>query len=145
MALIPVGSDLKGKNMAFRITRKVELASCSQNIDFGALLDHKTTIGDREFAYAGWFGPNGKTDPIVAAFTADPGKSKAGDTEKPSFHIFIEVDGQLMELAVAFKKEAKSGNTYYSGQTTGTPKINFAIFPHSSKSAGDTPIDPDEF
>jgi len=146
MGLIPTGQDITGSTMAFRLSRKVELASCTQTIDFGALLDRKTTIQGQEFPYTGWIGEAGKTDPIVATFDPNPGMSKSGENEKPSFHIYVETkERTLLEIAVAFKKEAKnSKSTYYSGQTVGTPTINFLIFPHVPKGQTAEQIQPED-
>lgn len=134
--LIPTGEALKGKKLAFNIKsqREIEVVG-RQTVDFGSLLDLKTTLLGKDYPLTGWLGANGKTLPVVAEFNAAPAKSKKDESkEAPAFRVFTEVEGEVIEVAVAFRKTAKeSGKDFYTGFTTGTPKHDLTFFKHEPK------------
>jgi len=135
--LIPTGTAIKGKSPVLHIKRNIEVAGSNQSMDFGALLDAPFTHGEKTYPLTGWLGSD-KTTPVVAEFNPAPAKAKNSDHDQPAIRVFAEVDGDLLEVAVGFKKTGKdSGKDFFSGNSNGTPKMNFTFWKHEPKAKGE--------
>ncbi len=135
--LIPTGEALTGKPPVLHIKRNIEVAGANQSLDFGALLDSPFTHGEKTFPLSGWLGAKGKTTPVVAEFNPNPEKAKNSEHDQPAIRVWAEVDNDLVEVGVGFKKTGKdSGLEFYSGNSTGTPRMDFTFFKHVPKAKG---------
>lgn len=142
---IPAGQALKGKALAFNIkcNREIEVVG-KQQVEFGSLLEAETEVGGKTFSLTGWLGSNGKTLPIVAEYIANPAMSKSGGKETPSLRLFAEVEGELVEAGVAFRKTSKAtGKAFYTGFTNGTPKHDLTIYKHEPKAKANAEPEPE--
>ncbi len=124
---------LGGKRKIFNIERSEKLPFGDFKSDFGALLDAPIEIDGRPFQVQGWFGPSGKSMPVVAEILDEPGKSADGTQDLPAIRVYGEVNGELTELAVAWRKQSTSGKTFFGGQFSLKPHFALTLWPHTPR------------
>lgn len=125
-SLIPSGDAIKGKPLFLSINAKQKIGFADQIVRFGALLAHETKVGDRSFPLTGWLGPQGQSVPVVAEYTENPQPGESGK-DRPSVRMFNELNGTLVEIAVAFKRHTADKRVFHSGNSATSPKFEITL------------------